>query len=246
MRIRSTRAATLVCAACVMAGNASAQTIEEIAAKNAEAKGGASRLKAIKAMRMTGNVSRGGVDVPMMLTTERPNKLRQESSRDGQKMVTAFDGAKAWTINPMTGEAAEVTGPPLDAMRNSSDFDGPLLDYAQKGITLELEGQETVDGAKAHKIKITRKDGQVQHLFLNADTGLEVKALNEVTAGGQTMTIESLFQDYKRVDGLMIPHRLIQKISGGPEPAQVTITIDKIEILPDVDDALFTMPAKKS
>ena len=71
-----------------------AQTVDEIVAKNIQAKGGVEQLKAVKAMRITAHVSPGAgrPRFQMTITTERPNKLRQDSTMKGQQMVMAFDG----------------------------------------------------------------------------------------------------------------------------------------------------------
>lgn len=221
-----------------------AQTIDEVVAKNLAAKGGVEKLKSVHAMRITGRVSVGtGQVIGMTITSERPNKLRQESAIEGQKTVMAFDGQKAWMVNPLVGVTSpqDITGPQFDALRDQADLDGPLVDYKTKGITLELLGTEPVEGKPAHKIKVTRKSGQSQTLFLDVTSGLEVKAVNQVTQGEVTMTVESLFSDYKSVDGLMMAHAITQTVSG-PMTQTLTITVDKAEVLPDVDDAIFVKP----
>jgi outer membrane lipoprotein-sorting protein len=222
---------------------ATAQTVDEIVAKNLQAKGGVQQLKAVQAMRVTAHVSpEPGTDIQMTITTERPNKLRQDTSLKGQQMVMAFDGETAWTINPMMGSTGpqKIEGPEFDRLKTQADMDGPLVDYKSKGTTVELIGQETVEGVKTHKLKVTRKDGQSQELFVDVNTGLEVKAVNEVEQAGQKATIESYFSNYRTVGGLTVAHTIVQKIMG----RDVTVTVDKVEILPDVDDSVFKMPAK--
>ncbi|HEY8550704.1 MAG TPA: hypothetical protein VIL35_12165 [Vicinamibacterales bacterium] len=240
-----TRVLTLV-AALALAGTASGQTIDELVAKNLEAKGGVERLKAVKAMRISGTVSVApGMEIPMTIMSERPNKLRQESSFQGQQTVVAFDGQKAWTINPMMGASTprEITGPQFDMLREQADLDGPLVDYKAKGVTLELLGTEEVEGRKTHKLKVTRKSGQSQTLFLDAETGLEVKAVNEMPQGDVTLRVESTFSDYRTIEGIKMAHAIRQTISG-PASQTITITVNKAEILPDLEDSLFTMPSQ--
>jgi hypothetical protein len=119
-------------------------------------------------------------------------------------------------------------------------MDGPLVDYKTKGTSVELVGTETVGDKKTNKLKITRKDGQAQELYLDVDTGLEVKAVNQVIRDGRTFTVESYFSNYRPVGAVTIAHNVQQKLNG----QDVSFTINKVEILPDVDDAIFKMPAK--
>jgi outer membrane lipoprotein-sorting protein len=249
MRMRS-RVLSLI-AAIVLAAPAlaSAQTVDELVEKNLAAKGGAEKLKSVKAMRITGRVSVAGMDIPLTITSERPNKLRQESVIQGQKTVTAFDGQKAWTVNPMMGitEPQDITGPQFDLLKDQADLDGPLMDYKAKGITIEIVGKETVEGKPAVRLKVTRKSGQSQTLYLDASTGLELKAINDtkISAPNQpepvAMTVESVFSDYKPVDGLVLAHTITQTITG-PATQTLIITVEKAEMLPDADDALFVKP----
>ena len=155
-----------------------AQTVDDIVAQNINAKGGLAQLKAVRAMRVTAKVSpQPDVEASMIITTARPNKLRQETIIDGQQMIVAFDGQSAWTINPIMGATTpqRIQGPELDALKNQADaMDGPLVDYKEKGTTIELLGTEEVGGPKAYKLRITRKDGEAQTLYIDTATGLEV------------------------------------------------------------------------
>jgi outer membrane lipoprotein-sorting protein len=223
---------------------AAAQTVDELVAMNLKAKGGVEQLKAIRAMRITGRVvPKPGIEIPMTITTERPNKLRQESTLQGQTLIVAFDGETGWTINPLLGatEPKTIQGPEFDKLKTQADMDGPLVDYKEKGTTIELLGTEQVGEVKAHKLKITRKDGQSQLLFLDPATGLEIKAINDIVQGGKTMTVESYFSNYKSVGPITVAHTIVQKLMG----QEVTVTVDKVEILDDVDDAVFKTPPAK-
>ncbi|HEX2365442.1 MAG TPA: hypothetical protein VHJ00_10500, partial [Bradyrhizobium sp.] len=159
------------------AASAAQPTVDALVARNLQAKGGEAKLKAIQSMRMTGRVSIQGMELPMTITAKRPNLMRQEMQIQDKRIVTAFDGQKAWMINPMTGSEApqELTGPQADMAKDQSDFDGALVDWKAKGHTVEVVGAEEVGGVKTQKVKVTKKNGQVQYFFLSPDTGLEIK-----------------------------------------------------------------------
>jgi outer membrane lipoprotein-sorting protein len=220
-----------------------AQSVDEIVAKNIAAKGGAEALKAVQAMRITARVTpQPDVELPVTITMARPNKLKQETTFQGQQMVTAFDGQTAWTINPLAGMTTPraIEGAELESLRTQADMDGPLVDYKSKGSTVELIGSDTIGDKKAVKLKITRKDGQSQELYLDADTGLELKAVNQVVRQGQTFNVESYFSNYRKEGSLNMEHTINQKIMG----QDVVFTIEKVEILPEVDPQIFKMPGK--
>jgi outer membrane lipoprotein-sorting protein len=220
-------------------------TVDTLVAKNLQAKGGEAKLKAIQTMRMSGRVSIQGMELPMTIAAKRPNLMRQEMQIQDKRIVTAFDGQKAWMINPMMGteSAQELTGPQADMAKDQADFDGALVDWKAKGHTVELVGLEEVGGVKAQKIKVTKKNGQVQYFFLSPDTGLEIKTTTEVLQGGSTMTVETELSEYRSVDGIMLPHALKTSINGTPT---ASIVVEKIELNAPLDESTFTLPKPKA
>lgn len=239
------RMACTVALAVGVSGVLQAQTADELVAKNLLAKGGLDKLKGVQAMRISGRLTLpgAGMEIPMSIITKRPNRFRQESVlQENQRIIVAFDGTKAWMINPMLGTDApqEITGDRLEMVKQQADLDGPLVDYKTKGTTLELEGTEQLDGRKVNKLKVTTKSGRIVHLLLDDETGLEAKTIMEVPGenGAPGATMESIFSNYQDVGGLKMPHSIQQKVGG----QVMQITIDKIELSPPVEDSLFAMP----
>jgi outer membrane lipoprotein-sorting protein len=246
------RTAMALALAVGVAGAAHAQTADELVAKNLKAKGGLDNLKAVQSMKITGRVTLpaagggGGMEIPMTILTKRPNRFRQESEFNGQKIVVAFDGTKAWMINPMVGQTGPqpIEGPRLEMVKQQADLDGPLVDYKTKGTTIVVEGVDTVEGKKVHKLKVTPKAGRPVTLYLDAETGLEAKTVMEAPAdaagpGAPAAMLESVFSNYQTVGNLTMPHTIQQKANG----QVLQINIDKIELSPATDDSLFAMPS---
>jgi outer membrane lipoprotein-sorting protein len=222
---------------------ANAQTVDEIVAKNLKAKGGAEKWKSINAVRMTGKVTVQGMELPLTIYAKRPNLSRQEITVQDRKIVQAFDGTTPWMINPMMGAetAQEIPGPQGEMMKTESDFDGALLDWQSKGHKVELVGNEKLDGKPVHHLKVTKKSGNVQHFYLDAESGIELKTTTEVDAAGTKQVIESEMSNYQSVDGIMLPHTIRQILNG---TQMVQMTIDKVELNPALEEGLFKMPAK--
>jgi outer membrane lipoprotein-sorting protein len=241
------RTAVTIATAVLVVGAASvgaAQTVDELLARNYQARGGLARLKSVSSMKMTGHMSAGGTELVMTTWMKRPNLMRQEMVFQGQRIVQAFDGTRAWTINPMAGTAEPVELPAgqADLVQTGADFDGPLVDYKAKGYTLEIVGTDTMDGAKLVKLKVTRKSGPALMLYLDAVTGLERKMTTEAEQGGQRVSIETVMSNYKAVSGMQVPF-LVQSFANGQLAAE--ITVDSVELDTPMDDSLFTMPGRK-
>lgn len=233
-------------AAVVFAVPASAQTVDEIVAKNIEARGGMQKLKAAKSMRSTGKMTVGpGMEAPLVLEQKRPNSMRMEFTLQGLTGIQAYDGANGWKVMPFGGKKdPEPMGEDeLKAVIEQADFDGPLVDYKEKGNKVELVGKEQVEGSDAYKLKVTLKNGEVRHYYLDADSFLEIKAESKRTIRGTERETESLIGDYKEVSGMMIAHSVEAGAKGSPNKQK--LTLEKIEINPTIEDARFKMPEVK-
>ena len=223
---------------------AAAQSVDEIVAKNNKAKGG-DRWKSTQSMRLTARINIQGMELPMTIVSKRPNMMRQDMTFQGVAIVQAYDGTTAWTINPMMGsdQATEVPAAVAESLKEQADFDGPLVDYKAKGNTIELVGNEEVNGAKVHHLKVTQKNGKVSHFYIDEKTGVEVKVVTDADLGAGPMKVETELTNYQTLDGIMVPMMIRQL--GGPSGA-VTITVDKVEFNIPLDDKLFRMPGKNN
>ena len=237
-------AACVLLAACVTPA-ASAQTIDDLLARNLESRGGLDRLRAVTTIKMIGKISGRGQDLNVTTWMKRPNLVKQELGGKGVTIVQAFDGTRAWTVNPMTGSQgpSELPSAQADQLKENSDFDGPLVDYKAKGNTIDLLGPDTLEGTKVFKLKVTKKGGQAQIVYLDAGTGLERKMTAQTTQpGGQTVTVDQVMSNYRTVSGLTVPFT-IQTIVDGQLVMQVTL--ETVEINTPIDDAVFRMPVRQ-
>jgi outer membrane lipoprotein-sorting protein len=221
-----------------------AQSIDEIVAKSLQARGGAEKWKSVSSLKMVGKVSMQGMDLPITIYAKRPNYNRQEIMLQDKQIVQAFDGTTGWLVNPMMGDVAqELPKEMSQMMRNTADFEGALVNYKEKGHTVELVGKEKLAAAEVYHLKMTMKNGHVQHYYLDAISGVELKTVTpDVDVGtGQKQTIESEMSNFQKVDGIMIPHTMKQIVNGKP---MLQMTLEKIEFNVPVDDAVFRMPQK--
>ena len=229
-------------------------TVDEIIAKNLQAKGGAEKWQAVKSVKMTGKMTAQGTEMPLTVYAMRPNFNRQEITMAAGKAIQAFDGTNAWVVNPMLGidTPQQVPGPAAEHAKNSADFDGALINYKAKGniiefvgmekLDLKLLGMEKPDLRDVFHLKVTAKGGPVQHYLLDADTGLELRTSTELDLGnGQKQTLTTAMSDYKAVNGIMLPHTVIQ--TAGDRPV-LQWKISTVEFNSVPDDSIFRMPKK--
>ena len=216
---------------------------DEVVAKNLQARGGLDRLKAIRAMRLKGLMQApNGTDVPTTVYMQRPNQLRQEVTLNGRVAVQAFDGTRGWALNPSMGNApVEVPVGVARRMAEQADFDGPLVDAAAKGHKVELVGTEPVGEAPAYKLRLLKKSGEEQFLFIDATTWLEIKSQGDIDQNGRRMTIESRYGDFRTVDGVTVPFTVEVVVNGQP---QQKVTLSSVEFPASLEPQLFQMPGR--
>ena len=223
-----------------------AQTVDEIVNKHIQALGGLEKLKAVKTIRFSGKMQLGqGLEAPAVLEKKRPNNLRMEFTIQGLTAVQAYDGKTGWSLMPFGGKKdPEPMGEDeLKAFTEEADFDGPLVDYKEKGNKVELVGKEPVEGTDAYKLKVTLKDGEVDYVYLDTDSYLQLRQESKRTVRGTERESEVNLGDYKEVEGLVLPFSYEMGMKGVPQKQK--ITIDKVELNPAVEDARFKMPEVK-
>jgi hypothetical protein len=231
---------SIVCLSNVALG----QTADELVSKNIQAKGGIDKIKAIKSERVTARmIAGGGFTAAVGQENERPNLLRQTFSLQGMTAITAFDGATGWQIQPFGGHKdPQLMGE--DDMRDfelDADMDGPMVDYKEKGNTVEFMGHDEVDGDDALRLKVTLKNGDIVYYFLDPDTFLEIRREVQEFIRGAVRESVTEYGSYKPVAGVMFPFSISQ--GSKANPAEQTTNIEKIEVNIHIDPADFEVPA---
>jgi outer membrane lipoprotein-sorting protein len=221
----------------------SAQTVDDIIAKNIQARGGMDKIKSVQTVRSTGTMSMGGgMEAPGSMIQKRPDMARLEFTVQGLTAIQAYDGKNAWQIMPFMGKKDPelMSADDKKDIEENADIDGPLVDYKSKGNKVELLGKEKVEGTDAYKLKLTLKNGDVITDYLDADSFLEIKQETKRMIRGSEQEVESSLGDYKEVNGLMFPFALENGIKGSQEKEKLTIS--KIELNVPLDEAIFKMP----
>ena len=228
---------------------ATAPTLDELVAKNIEAKGGAPAVHALQSLRRTGTmlVNQGQIRLAYTQIKKRPLEVRTEATLQGMTAVQAFDGKEGWKIYPFQGrkDPERMSADDVKELMEDAEMDGPLVDWKEKGSALEYLGTEDVDGTQAYKIKVTRKNGDVNFVYLDPDHFLEIRILTQRIQQGALVETETDLGDYEKINGVFVPTSI--EAGGKGDPDKQKIVIDKAEGNVSVDDGIFhfpTTPAK--
>jgi hypothetical protein len=228
------------------ASGALAYTADELAAKNTDAKGGLDKLSALKSLRLSGRlrINGGAVELSYVALVKRPGSIRYEVQLQGLTRVEAFDGKQAWQINPFQGRKDPERLSADDAKglgENAADFAGVLVDYKAKGYKLDYLGTEDIDGTQAHKLRVTRPNGDLTYVYLDPDYFLEIRTVNRRIEHGVPNETVSDYGDYEKVAGVYMPFSVESGPKGSSERASVQV--EKAEANVAAEDTQFQFPA---
>lgn len=219
-------------------------TLQEILDRHVAARGGLERIKALESLAMTGAVVAQGMELPLEALRKRPGQFFTEIDFQGMKIVQAFDGEKAWGLNPMAGAAEPAALPDSEGalFALQADFDGPLVDARRKRIQLELAGKEKVGERDAWKIAITYPGGQKETAYLDAETYLEIRRDGQTEAQGVVTDLTTDFLEYTDVEGVKVPSRWSFSTPMGP----IEIRIADVVANGELDTDRFYLPGQEA
>lgn len=223
--------------------NLYAQTVDDVINKYIDALGGKDKVKGIKSIYQEGvTVMQNGNELTIKSWKVQDKLSRNEFQFGMGSAVTIITDQGGWRSNPRNGGAFEAI--PEDRLKMQQlDMDiFPLLDYAAKGHTVELQGKEAVNGVECYKLKLTPKAGLPVTYYIDPNTWYLVRETRTPPPGGGGQggpgggggggNLNRDFSNYQKTeDGYMVPFTL----SMGPG----SVTLEKVEINKTVDAKLY-------
>jgi hypothetical protein len=184
------------------------------------------------------------VQLPFVIEMKRPTLSRVEIQFAGKTAVQVYDGTNGWKVRPYLNrsDVEPFTAEELKQSAGKWDMDGPLLDYAAKGTKVEYDTIEAVEGRDAYRLKLTARDGTVQHIWIDAQSFLDVKVEGTPRRMDGKMHSVWIYQrDFKAESGVQIPHVLETAVEGYPDSHKMLV--QKVAINPALSGDLFVKPS---
>ncbi|UJH67274.1 outer membrane lipoprotein-sorting protein [Allomuricauda sp. SCSIO 65647] len=236
--------------ALALAAPAQAQTADEIISTYFENIGGLENFKQLEGMKLEGNASQQGFEFPFTVLQLKDGRQMFSFTFQGKKIKQGvFDGEILWNTNFMTMKAEKSDAEQTANFKlNTNDFPDSFVDYKEKGYTVELLGNETMDGAETFKIKLVKEpitvDGvqedDVSFYYFDTENYVPIAVESVVREGpAKGKTAKTIMSDYQEVEGLYFPFSTSQYVDGN---LMFSMTMDNVELNPTVDDAEFAFP----
>lgn len=180
-------------------------------------------LKKVKDVTVKMSATIQGQSINVTRYSKAPNKSAMTMNM-GPMVIQkqTFNGTSGKTSG-MQG-SKDLEGDDLEDMKKSAKMFGDL-DYKNDGNTYELLGVEMIEGNDAYKIQVSKANGDKSSEWYDVASGMQVKAMQVKDVGeeaGGSMTITSLYSDYKVVNGINYAHKIKQ--SFGPQTLDMEVT----------------------
>ncbi len=186
--------------------------------------GGKDKVANVKSVMITSNAAVQGMQLSLVQKNATPNKSSVIVSMMGNVMQKViFDGTQGY--QEVQGQKKEMTGEELEKAKKES---APFADKAYKTGTLDRI--EPIDGNNAYVIKHGKKE-----IFYDVKSGLKVKEVKTAKGPQGEIKVPVVFSDYKEVNGIKFPHKMIQKNG----PMTFEFITKEIKINEGVSDADF-------
>ncbi|MCY7311217.1 MAG: hypothetical protein LH619_10605 [Chitinophagaceae bacterium] len=217
-----------------VAATAISQTAEEIIAKHIEAIGGAENWKKVNSVKMEGTMQVQGAEVAVTQTILHGKGSRQDISIMGMTGFSIITPAKGWNYMPFQGQATPeaMTAEDLAESQEQLDAQGNLIDYAAKGHTVEYLGKDEVDGTGCYKLKVNKKGGSPETMYIDTKTNYLLRSVTLRKANGQEAEVTTNFSNYEKLpEGIVIPKSITLPFG--------EMIVTKVTINGTVDEAIF-------
>lgn len=227
--------------------NLQAQTVDDVINKYIDALGGKDKLKGIKSIYQEGvTVLPNGNELTIKTWKVQDKLMRREVQFGMGSQTTIVTDKEGWRSNPRNGGAFEpIPAERIKQMQSELDCVSPLVDYAAKGYTAELQGKEQIDAAEVYKIKLTPKAGDAITYYIDSKTWYVIRetrpnqggmggGAGRPNAGAAPAEAVVNYSNYQKTeDGYIFPFTV--SIGGQGQG----LTFEKIEVNKPVDAKLY-------
>lgn len=213
-----------------------AQSISDICLKNVEALGGKVAVNNVNSLEIIQVGTSNGNNMPMV-TILVPGKIYyQKVHTSVGTMITCVNGSDGWTHTAMpVPKTTDISTIRAKSILIDSKFYGPLFDYYVNGEksdvnTICLNGYSTIDRDKCYQLSVTYKSGYKATVF--------VSLLDNMIKKVESSLGSIRYNNYKKVDGVMIP----QYVEITNTMGTVSAVITKVKINSKINYDIFSRP----
>jgi len=196
----------------------------------------------VQVLRYMTTVTVGGLEraLPGRAVRHVGKRIRVEV----EKLVTiGYDGKQGWAV--ANGMVADLLDEQLRQITGEIRADAltTLVPLGNDQLRLKSLGESRVDDRSVVGFRIEQEGERSVELYLDQETGLVVRRLTEAPSlqePGKLTKEETLYRDYKRMDGILTPTDIETRQNG---KVIQRLKVSEAKYLEQIDDAEFRRPA---
>ncbi|TRO64431.1 M16 family metallopeptidase [Christiangramia sabulilitoris] len=187
-------------------------TADAVFSKYIEAIGGEDSVMNIESMVMIAQAEIQGMKLDLEMKKTSDGKMNQSISMGGNVMnMQVFDGNTGYVM--AQGQKMPYNEEQIAMAKTDAQIFPEL-----NAENAKVSGIEKVNEEDAYVVEMDDSNKN----FYSVETGLKVKSVKSVSQAGQTMTIPTLYSDYKEVEGVKFPFMISQSM--GPQSFEFKVS----------------------
>ena len=176
-----------------------------------------------------------GQNLTILVKQKVPAKLYQEIKVGEMKQNVYFDGERGMMV--MGDNNIEIEKKELEKLKFEATMN-LLLDPETYGLKISLTGIEQVDSIDCYVVKMVLPSGLRWQQYYSIESGYKLKEIKELHTQQGLFEQESFYSDYRNVDGLKFPFRIVQNM--GMQKLELNVSSIKLNI--GISDDVFVIP----
>ena len=222
-------------------GNEEAK-LREVLASAIKAHGGAEKMEKLKASIIKTKGKLVDLEYTAETSIQLPDRSRTVAESKLGKFIQILDNDKGWIkVGDFTRECLKEELAEMKEQLNAACI-ARLSVLSGEEYTLSPLGEENIDGRPAIGMRVERKGFREVSLYFDKENNLLLKIQTRVRdplRGGLECTSETLYSDYRDVDGLMMAYKFTIKYDGKVyNEGELT----DVQFAEKLDDSLFEKP----
>jgi hypothetical protein len=145
-------------------------------------------------------------------------------------------GSIAWENSALLGPRVKAGIERAEAIREGTM--NSTVNWRKLYPKVENQGIESIDGEECFKVVMTPAEGQPVVGYYQKKSGLQVKLTSVASTQMGDIPVELIASEYKDFGGILEPAKVTNKTG----PQEFTITLDSVEVNPDIPPGRFDLP----
>lgn len=171
-----------------------------------------------------------------------PDRLRTMAESKLGKVVQIIDGDQGWIkLGELKRKCVKEELPELREQLNAMRI-AHLTVLTDKEYKLSPLGEDTIDGRAAVGVRVEHKGFRDVNLFFDNETGLLLKIqtpIRDLMRGGEEVAAETVYSDYRDVEGVMTAHKFTIKYDG---KVYIDGNVTEVKYSETLDNTYFDNP----